>query len=294
MSLSDRTRFYLAGAVAPSTARSYDRSITLWLEYAARYNVTHLPADPIHFGNCLSSLADSHGSFSKISSLVAAVSRLHWDNFLPSPTESFAFRRLLQGFRRLLSKPPKQKDPLTIEMLASAIQIARSGNRLQEWRTVARMNLSFFAGCRWSDLALLKLSHFKFSDSQDGVSIHIPRSKTDQLGRGDDVFIKAIQSPSCPVLFLKDYFAKLNYEGQDGFFQPRIKSLNGIQRGIMEQSLSYSTALSDLKLLLSVLGYDPSQGLSAYNASGSHSNLVDSISPNTMDAFFSASNKFVS
>ena len=200
MEPTDRTNYYMAGSIAASTARSYDRAFKTWLSFASSNHLPAMPIDPIALGNCLSVIADTTGSFSAISTLVAAVARQHWDRFLPSPTETYSFRRLLQGFRRRLSKPPKPKDPLTIEMLASAIQMVRDTGRLQEWRTVARMCFAFYAGCRWSDSISLRLSHLQFDS--DGVSVTIPKSKTDQLGRGETVYITYSSTPTCPVTCL--------------------------------------------------------------------------------------------
>ena len=113
MSMTDRMRFYMAGSIAESIAKSYDKAVPFWLSYADSLGLPSMPIDPIHLGNCLTTIADSSGSFASISTLVAAVARQYWDQFLPSPTENFAFRRLLQGFKRHLSKPSKKKDPLT-------------------------------------------------------------------------------------------------------------------------------------------------------------------------------------
>lgn len=130
MSMSDRAHYYMAGAIAESTARSYDKAFKTWSTYAVKHGLPLLPIEPIPLGNCLSELADSTGSLSSITRLVAAVARYHWDRFLPSSTENFAFRHLLQGFKRRLSKPPKPKDPLTPEILSSAIAMIRSSGRL--------------------------------------------------------------------------------------------------------------------------------------------------------------------
>ena len=134
--------------------------------------------------------------------------------------------------------------------------MVRSNGWLQEWRTVARMCLAFYAGCRWSDAAFLRISHFKFE--ADGVAITVPRSKTDQLGQGEEVYIQSALHPACPVSLLQDYIAKLNYGAKDGHFQPRITSAKGIQSGLPETTVSYSTALSDLKLFLTSIGLDAS------------------------------------
>ena len=259
MAMTDRTIHYMSGAIAPSTAKSYDSALKHWTTYATSHALPLLPVSPIDLGNCLSALADSTGSLSTITTVVAAVARQHWDRFLPSPTENFAFRRLLQGFKRFLSKPPKPKSPLTPEILSSAIALVRDSGRLQEWRTVVRMCLAFYAGCRWSDAIVLKTTHLSFES--EGVSILIPRSKTDQFSRGESVFIRYAEHSACPVQLLVDYLRRLNYGEREGFLQPRIRTVKGVQSGIFNTQVSYSTALSDLRLLLASLGMnlDPSK-----------------------------------
>ena len=76
---------------------------------------------PITYLSCPSTLSpwaivspplwtDSTGSFATISTLVVAMAKQNWDRFLPPPTENLIFRRLLQGFKHRLFKPPKPKD----------------------------------------------------------------------------------------------------------------------------------------------------------------------------------------
>ena len=88
MSLTDPTQYYMAGAIASSTAKAYDKAFLTWTSYAYRVRLPHLPIDPVHLGNCLSEMADTSGSLSAIMTLFAAVARQHWDCFLPSPTEN--------------------------------------------------------------------------------------------------------------------------------------------------------------------------------------------------------------
>ena len=111
MSMSVRTQYYMACPIADSTACSYDRAFKSRTAFASQHNLPILPINPIHLGNCLTTIVDSSGSFASITTLVVAVARHHWNCFLSSPTENFAFRRLLQGYKRRLAKPPKPKDP---------------------------------------------------------------------------------------------------------------------------------------------------------------------------------------
>ena len=119
------------------------------------------------------------------------------------------------------------------------------------------MCLAFYAGCRWSDAVALRMSHLKFDP--DGVTILIPKSKTDQLGKGETVYIHYANQPCCPVLLLVDYIRKLNYGERDGYLQPKVRTVKGVQSGIWNSTVSYSTALSDLRLIIAALGLDPAQ-----------------------------------
>lgn len=85
------------------------------------------------------------------------------------------------------------------------------------------MCLAFYAGCRWSDAAFLRLSNLKFDS--EGVAITIPKSKTDQLGRGETVYVQHADSPYCPVILLQDYIAKLCYGERDGYPLIMVPSL---------------------------------------------------------------------
>ena len=133
MPMTDHTTmYYMAGSIAASAAKLYDKAFKTWIAYAESHHLPIMPIDPVDLGNCLSTIADTSRSFTSIFTLVAACVRQHWNRFLLSPTENFAFRRLLQGYKRCLAKPPKPKDPLTSEILASAIQMVRTSGRLQE------------------------------------------------------------------------------------------------------------------------------------------------------------------
>ena len=116
------------------------------------------------------------------------------------------------------------------------------------------MCLAFCARCRWSDVCHPRLSHLQFD--ADGVFVTIPKSKTDQLSKGEVVFVQFADHPACLVLLSQDNIAKLQYGECDGFFQPRITTQKGVQSGFWNTTVSYSTALIDLKIFHASLGLD--------------------------------------
>ena len=56
--INDRTSYYMAGSIAESTAKSYDRAFKFWSDYASANGLPLLPVNPIDLGNCLSTMAD--------------------------------------------------------------------------------------------------------------------------------------------------------------------------------------------------------------------------------------------
>ena len=210
------------------------------------------------FGNFIAHHMDRKKFLSKINLITAAVADKHWSQYHVSPTENFTFRRLMAGIRREHAKPAQSKAPLTIQLLEDTFQLVRESGRLQEWRTLARMNVQFYATLRWDEVSALRIQNIR--PTPQGLVVQIGRSKTDQIGKGDFRPIVATNTPSCPVSIINKYVAMLRYEpGVNGFFQPRItaETANTPQRGIPDKKLAYTAALEELKILLSFLGQDP-------------------------------------
>lgn len=76
---------------------------------------------------------------------------------------------------------------------------------------------------RWSEVSELRMDDIKFN--HDGMTVHIRKSKTDQLGEGTYIRINANGEPdNCPVEITRLYMFKLNYRTENGYLQPRIRS----------------------------------------------------------------------
>ena len=257
LQINEAQKEYLAQAVAPSTAAAYKRAFTEWETKAAQWGVPAVPVTPLVFGNFIAELMKNKASLAKINLLTAAVADRHWSQYETSPTENFTFRRLMTGIRRKHAKAPQSKAPFTIKILEDAYQLVKESGRLQEWRTLARMNMEFYGTLRWDEVSSLKLSHIQ--TNPQGLVIQIGKSKTDQIGKGDFKPILASNTPSCPVNIINTYIGMLRYDKKvNGFFQPRIVTdTEGLQRGVANKKLAYTAALDDLKLLMSFLGQDP-------------------------------------
>ena len=223
-------------AVALRTEHSYSKAFAEWEEYALDEQVCALPARAMEFGNFIADVAKKAGSISRINMLVAAVSDRHLSEYLPTPTADPSFRRLLTGIRRQLFRPAVSKEPLTLEILQEAYDLLEgSGGRLQDWRTLVRMNLQYYGMLRWSEVANLRVDDVKFCT--DGMVLHIRRSKTDQAGKGDFVRVRMTEAESCPVEMTRSYIMKLRYGTENGYLQPQVRNVQGRQSGVWNLSL---------------------------------------------------------
>ena len=132
------------------------------------------------FGNFIAHHMDRKKFLSKINLITAAVADKHWSQYHVSPTENFTFRRLMAGIRREHAKPAQSKAPLTIQLLEDTFQLVRESGRLQEWRTLARMNVQFYATLRWDEVSALRIQNIR--PTPQSLVVQIGRSKTDQIG----------------------------------------------------------------------------------------------------------------
>ena len=210
---------YLACAIALSTAAAYSKAYKEWEQQAQQWGIPPIPVQPLVFGNFIAMTMAKNPSLSKINILTAAVADKHWSQYCKSPTEDPTFRRLITGIRRKHAKPPKSKAPLTLELLHDAFHLVQESGRLQQWRTLARINVEFYAGLRWGEVSALNMHHLQFNEF--GLIIQVDRSKTDQLGRGDSkpIIASASASTACPVEIVQRYVNMLKYPAAtDGYF----------------------------------------------------------------------------
>ena len=215
-----------------------------------------LPISPIDLGNFLADVAEQTGSISKINLLIAAVADRHLAGHLKSPTTDPSLRKMVTGIRRQLFRPARSRAPLDLEILEEAFKLIEGGGRLQDWRTLCRLNLEFYGMLRWAEVSALQMEDIRFDTT--GMVLHIRRSKTDQLGKGTYVRINITDLEHCPVEITRLYMQKLNYGTENGFLQPQVRTYkNGSQAGVWYKKLSYSTALEDTKAFMAILGRNP-------------------------------------
>ena len=192
----------------------------------------------------------------KINLAIAAIADRHLGEHLKSPTIDPSFRKMVNGIRRKLFKPFRSKAPLDKEILNDAFDLIEGGGRLQDWRTLCRLNLEFYGMLRWAEVSELRMENIRFDTT--GLVLHIRKSKTDQLGAREYVRINIMEEEHCPVELMCLYILKLRYGTENGFFQPQIRTYKDeSQSGVWYKKLSYTTALEDTKAFMALIGRDP-------------------------------------
>lgn len=224
------------------------------------------PGDARLVGACLSLRASHCQSVSMVEKLHAAISYEHKIRFMNSPTEHPSLKLLMRAIRREYSQPRNPVLPLELAHLQQMnlhLETTDEKNNLVLWRTVWRMNISFYTLCRFSELNCLTTDDLSFLETPSPhVRIRIKKSKTDQEGVGDTKYLYPVSSDVllCPVRLTKSYLARLAYPAKDkpyvGHLQPRVQQCSKLnaQIPISHQTVCYTNSLEDGKKLLSELG----------------------------------------
>ena len=102
---------------------------------------------------------------------------------------------ILEGSVRTLSKPVKKKEPITSDILKTILRKQYQIDNLQKLRICCLLLLGYAGFLRFNELAHIRASHLKFSNSH--IEILIESSKTDIYRLGHTVVIA--KTNSCDV-----------------------------------------------------------------------------------------------
>jgi hypothetical protein len=263
MQPSSAAQRFIATAVSTTTAATYEKAWGDFIAFCAKQRVRSLPAHPVIVANFLSDLAVSKRSLSAVEKAAAAISHFHKCAFLSSPTLNEGVLRTLKGIRKELSKPSKQKDPMSSSLLQKALSVLSAYPQLPIYRTVWRVHITALGMLRHKEVNALFRRDIQLHE--DYMIVHVAESKTDQAGRGVYKTIAACPSqPICPVritIAYLQFLSSLTGADYEGSMQPTTAG----HKLVPSKAICYKTALTDFKRLMHLLGEDPA-------AYGEHSN----------------------
>ena len=256
----------VAESLATSTRKTYSKLWSDFVSIALAFRMSPLPVAAGDLEIILGHFAESKKSVPLTNAMLAAVSHAH-------AVAGFVLERsprlklLLRGIGRRYTRPAVQSLPLSPSMVIDAINLLE-GDHLRTrdfskplllWRTVASMVLSFSSLARFDCMSKLQLSCLQFYPQN--LQIHFPSSKADQLGRGELVLVGTVSgSAYCPVLFMKAYTLRLQWEAFcqgcfpfDGPLFPALRPFRGRSR-MMRTAFSRQGASKAFREVLSQMG----------------------------------------
>jgi integrase len=213
--LTARAESYARGARAEKTWAAYERQWARFEAWCDGVGERALPADPLTVARFLADLAprwrpatpaDPPGTVvagrvceregmrpGTLHGYLAAISVVHQTAQLENPTRSEAVRRTLAGIgRHPAVAPPRRRAAARRVPLLELLRALRPEESLADARDHALLLVGWKAALRSDELARLRMEDLHASEQ--GLSVFIARSKTDQAGHGTTLGIAAPES----------------------------------------------------------------------------------------------------
>jgi site-specific recombinase XerD len=198
---------YLNASIAENTRRSYANDWKSFSGWCAAERYSCLPAGAATVAAYLADMADHGKKASTIDRARAAIRKAHEVAGLDDPTATAGVRQTLKGIRRTIGTAPTQKAPTMcadIKTMCATLPDTTKGIRDR-----ALLLVGFAGAFRRAELVGIAAEHI--TETPDGIIIQLPKSKTDQEGKGRLVGIKRTEHPAtCPVRALLTWITVAN------------------------------------------------------------------------------------
>jgi integrase len=200
--LIESARAYAAQSKSRNTRRAYKGHWDRFVAFCQQKGARALPASPDTVAVYAAYLARRGRKVSTIEQALAAIGAAHEAAGHDAPNKTSAVKMVMQGIRRNLGVAPCRKQAITKDILAALV--APLGDRPKDLRDRALVLIGFAGAFRRSELVSLRVEDVE--QQERGLLVRVPRSKTDQEGKGQ---LKAIfyarEKALCPVRALQEW-----------------------------------------------------------------------------------------
>ena len=246
--LMDQAEAYAKASKAGNTVKAYSSDWQSFCSFCQGEGVSPLPAAPQTVAAWVASMAGSMAA-ATIRRRLASVSQAHKLAGLDSPTSSEAVKSTFKGVLRVHGSQQRKAAPVRAKNLRRLV--ADAPETAKDARDLALILLGFFGAFRRSELVALDVEDLAFTE--EGVTVNIRRSKTDQQGKGRTIGVPAAPgSAGCPVKALR---AHLEASGQTS--GPLFRRSN--RWGQAGERLAAESVADILKAKAEGMGLDPAQ-----------------------------------
>jgi site-specific recombinase XerD len=171
---------------ATSTRTAYTSDFRDFAAWCESVGESALPASVGAVAAYIVALAQRGLKASTIKRRLAAVRYAHRLAKFEPPTSSEAVKAVHRGIRRSVGVRPDQKSAATAKIVAKMLRGIPSDSFAGK-RDKALLLVGFAGALRRSELTAIDFEHLAFTN--EGVLLAIPKSKTDQEGRGQEIAI---------------------------------------------------------------------------------------------------------
>lgn len=181
---------YIKRATADNTRKAYRQDIQHFEQWGGK-----LPADTatiIHYLHEHATLLNAR----TLARRITAIRQFHRYQGFSDPTDHPTVQKTLRGIQNTHGKPKQQAPALRLEQLEQAITFLRGQDTLASLRNRCLLTLGYFGALRGSELLNVQVEHISWQEQ--GISLLIPKSKTDQANEGQSCAIPSIGNALCP------------------------------------------------------------------------------------------------
>lgn len=194
---------FLGAAEAKNTTRAHQADLIVFFTWCQRMGLTPMPATPdmlVTFLSNQSAGADGERpkSVSTVLRYASSISVVHKANGFVSPVEHPAVQYIIKGIKRDHGVAHKKKRAFTADVASRTIPPVSEDDSLLVIRDRAILLLGLHSAMRRSEIAALDVEHLV--RGLRGIRIFLPKSKTDQEGRGRFVAVSPTKNENfCAV-----------------------------------------------------------------------------------------------
>jgi integrase len=231
-------RFFQSSKAA-TTRRAYDSDWRHFHSWCVSNRLVALPATPDTVALYITELADPRPGEKarKVATITRRLTGINAAHHLagfdsPARMSHRAVQGVYQGIRRELGTAQTRKRPLTRERIVKVL--GNLEGPIAAARDKALLLIGFAGALRRSELAALRFEDLVWH--KRGLTINIPRSKTDQESQGREVEILwGTNDRTCPILALEDWLKVANIE--NGFVFRSVGQYGSVGKGMHPDSI---------------------------------------------------------
>lgn len=213
--ISQETADLIDGAPPANTSRTYGSALGQFHTWCAESGRVPMPCTTATFVEYVGHLVQRDLAPASVQVHMSAIRSAHPDGQQPGMKEA---RQLLRGHARdwARRRAPRKAPPIRTAALSAMVATCTAADereRPKALRDAALLTLGWGMLSRRSELANLLVEHLAVED--DGVTVRVAFSKTDQAAHGEDTFVPADpDTPSlCPVVRVRAWLEELRRHG---------------------------------------------------------------------------------